>query len=329
VYKTLIVVDNENQCLNNDNLISISFEDYLRDYPKNQEPKTRVINLCDTGIYLSKGYYCSLLAEAREHISLPSVKTINELRDLKREGSAFINLKRDLEGFKLGAEPQSVMVYFGYAENFALQKVAKKVFTQYPAPILKISFWIENGDLRLRIEDISFSALDEQQSTNFLKRLSEYTESIWRKGQRKLFRWDMAILVNSQEKVPPSNKEAIARFIKAASKHGINAETVEADKLQYISHYDALFIRETTGIDHYTYRLACRAENSGLVVMDDPTSILRCCNKVYLQDAFSYQNVPCLRTRFLSDQKKETLEELEESFGYPLVLKMPERLNRP
>jgi glutathione synthase/RimK-type ligase-like ATP-grasp enzyme len=324
VYKTLIVVDNENQCLNNDNLLSISFEAYLRDYPKRQEPKTRVINLCDTGIYLSKGYYCSLLAEAREHSSLPSVKTINELRDLKREGSAFINLKRDLEGFKLGAEPQSVMVYFGYAENFALQKVAKKVFTQYPAPILKISFWVENGDLRLRIEDVSFSALDEQQNVNFLKRLSDYTESIWRKGQRKLFRWDMAILVNSQEKVPPSNKEAIARFIKAASKHGINAETVEADKLQYISQYDALFIRETTGIDHYTYRLACRAENSGLVVMDDPTSILRCCNKVYLQDAFSYQNVPCLRTRFLSDQNKETLDELEASFGYPLVLKMPE-----
>ena len=59
---------------------SISFNDYLKEYPKRNEPKMRVINLCDTTGYLSQGYYCSLLAEARNHQVIPSVKVINELR---------------------------------------------------------------------------------------------------------------------------------------------------------------------------------------------------------------------------------------------------------
>jgi len=85
-----------------------------------------------------------------------------------------------------------------------------------------------------------------------------------------------------------------------------------------------LFIRETTAIDHHTYRLASRAENMGLVVIDDPASILRCCNKVYLHDAFSYQKVPSLLTQVVNNKNKKMLDEIEQNFSYPLVLKMPE-----
>lgn len=81
MYKTLIVVDTEDSPLKDQFSDVISFEKYLRDYPKVNEPQTRLINLCDTEHYLSKGYYCSLLAEARKHVVLPSVKTINNLRN--------------------------------------------------------------------------------------------------------------------------------------------------------------------------------------------------------------------------------------------------------
>jgi hypothetical protein len=80
VFKTLIVVDNNEQTLAQSFENVITFNSYLRDYPKHNEPKTRIINLCDSSQYLSKGYYCSLLAEARKHQVLPSVKTINALR---------------------------------------------------------------------------------------------------------------------------------------------------------------------------------------------------------------------------------------------------------
>ena len=38
-----------------------------------------IINLCRSYKYLSVGYYCSLMAEARGQQVLPSVKTINDL----------------------------------------------------------------------------------------------------------------------------------------------------------------------------------------------------------------------------------------------------------
>lgn len=58
--------------------------------------------------------------------------------------------------------------------------------------------------------------------------------------------------------------------------------------------------------------------------MDDPSSILRCCNKVFLHDAFSYKKVPSLRSHIVTELGDETVEQLEQSLSYPMVLKMPE-----
>jgi glutathione synthase/RimK-type ligase-like ATP-grasp enzyme len=171
----------------------------------------------------------------------------------------------------------------------------------------------------------SFTALDEEQHARFVEALKHFVGKIWRSPARSAnLRWDLAILVNPKETEPPSDQAAISRFIKAATSLGIRAETVTIDELENISNYDALFIRECTAIDHYTYQVACRAEKAGLVVIDDPTSILRCCNKVYLHDAFDYQEVPCLKTEVLLDSADETLARLEAQFGYPMVIKMPE-----
>ncbi|MGB1558322.1 MAG: ATP-grasp domain-containing protein, partial [Oceanococcaceae bacterium] len=87
---------------------------------------------------------------------------------------------------------------------------------------------------------------------------------------------------------------------------------------------DALFIRETTSIDHHTYQFARKAEIEGLAVIDDPTSILRCCNKVFLQDAFSYNKVPTLRTRIVARSTPAELEAIATEFGFPVVLKIPD-----
>jgi hypothetical protein len=57
----------------------VTADDYLFGDPARTPPGTRVINLCRSLRYLSIGYYCSLLAEARRHRVLPSVRTINDL----------------------------------------------------------------------------------------------------------------------------------------------------------------------------------------------------------------------------------------------------------
>jgi len=304
VFKTLIVVDNNEQTLAQSFENVITFNTYLRDYPKQNEPKTRIINLCDSSQYLSKGYYCSLLAEARKHQVLPSVKTINALRS----GQAPILNVGQIDG----------TLYFGNTQNDLQSKAAKSVFKQYPTPILFVD---EQGLL----QQGSLSSLSEQQYSEFVAKLDNFTKTQWRIGSvQRRFRWDMAILVDHNEKVPPSDKDAIARFIKAAAKHGINAQALSFDEIDNIAQFDALFIRQTTAIDHPTYRLASKAQSLGLVVIDDAESILRCCNKVYLHDAFNYQKVPSLKTVVVADQANETLEQLEEAFTYPLVLKMPE-----
>lgn len=325
MFKTLIVVDGEEEALQlmGGEVEVISFDKYLRDYPKRNELKIRIINLCDITNYLSKGYYCSLLAEARNHVVLPSVKTINQLRNLNTESEKFAGFKINFSNLKQVIFPRELIISFGFSQQQDLQKIINKIFSQYPSPLLKLTFG-EQGTLT-SIERFSFSSLNEGQRKIFIQRLEEFTRTVWRISEkRKRFRWDMAILIDPTDKVPPSDKDAITRFIKAAAKYGINAEVFTIDQITNIDSFDALFIRETTAIDHHTYRLACKAEDNDLVVIDDPQSILRCCNKVFLHDAFTYQNVPSLKTKVISDSGQEALEDIETNFTYPIVLKMPE-----
>ncbi len=325
MYKTLIVVDNDSLTLGENPAEVISFDTYLAEYPKHNEPKTRIINLCDTQHYLSKGYYCSLLAEARNHNVLPSVKTINDLRHLNGEAEALVPYRSYLLDAELEPVAQEHLLYFGHCDHDALQPLAKRLFKDFQAPLLKVILKPQDTQWQLSIEHCSVNGLEGEQEQTFIRYITDFTQKVWRVGaRRKRYRWDMAILVDPNEKVPPSNKEAIARFVKAAAKNGIHGEVVSRDQIQNIAYYDALFIRETTAIDHHTYRLACKAENNGLVVIDDPVSILRCCNKVFLHDAFSYQKVPSLRTKVVNGCSEENISQLENEFGYPLVLKMPE-----
>jgi glutathione synthase/RimK-type ligase-like ATP-grasp enzyme len=88
--------------------------------------------------------------------------------------------------------------------------------------------------------------------------------------------------------------------------------------------FDGLFIRETTAIDHHTYRFSKKAEAEGLVVIDDPTSMLRCTNKVYLADLFRTHRVPSPKTWILHRGNAEHLDKLETEAGFPVVIKIPD-----
>jgi glutathione synthase/RimK-type ligase-like ATP-grasp enzyme len=318
--KTLIVSD-ELAELSTAEFNAISFETYLRDYPKKEEPKTRVINLCDSSTYLSQGYYCSLLAEARQHQVMPSVRVINSLRPkhdlLKQRVNVSQFALNQMEGL-------TTYVFFGHAQDESLSKVARYLFGLFTAPILKVTLHKEGNQWYAELERSSVANLAEEVKPFFYQQLQHFTDAVWRKTEQRKLRWDMAILVNPEEDSPPSNKKALQRFVKAAKKLSINAQLVSKAEITDLSRFDALFIRETTAIDHHTYELAVQAEDLGLVVIDDSQSILRCCNKAFLHDAFSYQKVPTPKTRILHEYTESTADALENEFGFPLVLKMPE-----
>ncbi len=78
--RTLLVVDSLsdwNPYYPSDHVIT--FEDYLSTEKEDAEHRVRIINLCRSYSYLSDGYYCSLLAEARGHHVIPSVKVLNDI----------------------------------------------------------------------------------------------------------------------------------------------------------------------------------------------------------------------------------------------------------
>lgn len=320
--KNLIVL-NDSPNIESANAMIVNFNQYLSEFPKKGNVTTRLINLCDSTQYLSQGYYCSLLAEARQHQVLPSVSTINDLT-CQPEGLLLV-IPHNISRVYAKDKSNEVLVYFGWHEDENINKIAQYVFEQYPAPILKLTLHWQEKKLLATLSLFAIETLSTEQLDTFQQRLDNFTNNVWRSNKnRKRFRWDMAILVNHQEDTPPSDQKALKNFVKAANKFGINAELVSVDEIGLLNRYDALFIRETTAIRHHTYQLARQAEKEGLVVMDDATSILRCCNKVFLHDAFSYNSVPSPKTQFVSDDSSATLDQLEQDFSYPMVLKLPE-----
>lgn len=321
----LLVVDNSQRELAElyPNVV-ITFETYLNEYPKLNQSKLRIINLCDTEKYLSEGYYCSLLAEARNHFVIPSANTINEMHG----GIDLILNKKlcstnELNWLRSHKEQFPIYISGGQCSEVTLTKLAKNIFKLYPSPIIMLS----EGNMpeTITINRVCLNELTKEGQQAFISKLldNNILSHHYRINHKK-YRWDMAILVNPNEPTPPSNKGAINLFIKAAAKLGIKADVVSADNLFNLSQYDALFVRETTFINHHTYRLVCDAEKLGMVVIDDSVSILRCCNKVFLHDAFTYNHVSSLKTKIISHFNKNPISEIESEFDYPLVLKMPE-----
>jgi glutathione synthase/RimK-type ligase-like ATP-grasp enzyme len=138
---------------------------------------------------------------------------------------------------------------------------------------------------------------------------------------KRTYRSDLAILTDPEAKNLPSDKQALRRFIKAARDLAINAELIEQDDASDIAEYDALFIREATYVNHPTYRLSRRAASEGLVVIDDPISILRCTNKVFLAELFARTGIPHPKTIVAHDDNVDTIA---DAVGLPCVLKRPD-----
>ncbi|TAL64935.1 MAG: RimK family alpha-L-glutamate ligase, partial [Legionella sp.] len=138
----------------------------------------------------------------------------------------------------------------------------------------------------------------------------------WRKKQRF---HDLAILIDPTEQNAPSNKKALERFVASGEELGLNVDLIDKSESKGIAEYDALFIRATTSVNHYTYRLARRAVQENLVVIDDPQSIVKCTNKIYLAELLNTHQIMTPRTTFIN-RYDEKLPEIQ----FPCVLKKPD-----
>jgi glutathione synthase/RimK-type ligase-like ATP-grasp enzyme len=133
--------------------------------------------------------------------------------------------------------------------------------------------------------------------------------------------YDLAILINKTEKNAPSNKKALDKFMKAGEEVGLNVSLIEKEDFRSLLEYDALFIRETTSVNHHTYRFARKASAEGLIVVDDPVSILRCANKVYLAEMLTKHRINAPKTIIISKLNYKTIV---NDIKFPCVLKQPD-----
>lgn len=302
---------------------------YLKGPAEAYPPNLRVINLCRSTRYLSEGYYGSLLAEARGHRVVPSVRTLQDLsrkaiysldtENIDRKVARVLSRRRSA-----GLQPIALelTVFFGQCAPVEMQEIAAQLFALFPAPMFKVEFRLQGQWQIHALKPFALNSLPESQETEFFSALDGYLKKPWRRPRgAKSHRYDLAILHNPKEQLAPSSSAALARFVRAGRSLGVDVELIEARDFGRLAEFDALFIRETTRIDHYTYRFARKAEAEGMAVIDDPNSILRCTNKVYLAERLAAQKVPTPRTLVLNDA---TILRAEEVIGYPVVLKIPD-----
>src|SRR5690606_21898286 len=99
------------------------------------------------------------------------------------------------------------------------------------------------------------------------------------------------------------------------------ATFIEREDFGRLPEFDALFIRVTTAVNHYTYRFARRAAAEGMVVIDDPESIVRYTNKVYQAELFLRNGIPIPPTLVVH---KGNTQVVAQQLGFPCVLKQPD-----
>jgi glutathione synthase/RimK-type ligase-like ATP-grasp enzyme len=134
--------------------------------------------------------------------------------------------------------------------------------------------------------------------------------------------YDIAILYDPDEAVEaPSDERAIKKFAKAARALGMAPWVIGRDEYPRIAEFDALFIRETTNVNHHTYRFARRAAAEGLVVIDDPASIVRCTNKIFLAELLRRHHIPTPTTLVIG---RDGVDRIPTELGLPCVLKQPD-----
>jgi len=307
-------------------------DEYLVQRQRLQKRGQRVINLCRRYSYLSAGYYCSLLAEARNDLPMPTVADILDLSRRSLYDFALPDLERLLERtMRRLAEPPAesftLHIFFGHADDSRFQRLASEVFDLFRYPLLKLRIEVAP---RCRIRAIQPLGLHQVRAGHrpfFEERLRAYTRlPKRRRSSRKPALYDLAILHNPAEKLPPSNAGALQRFIQAGQALRMDVELIQPCHYHRIAEYDALFIRETTSIDDHTFRFARKAEEEGMPVIDDPRSILRCTNKVYMWELLSKQGLPTPATVVLNRAtfNDAAVDMLEAQLGYPMVLKIPD-----
>ena len=324
--KIILVVPNAKKWpLTISNVEIVSARKYLTEPIFSKLSGVRVFNLMHQCRYQTQGYYVSLLAEARGHKPVPNITILRDLQtptmvrmtnvalqDLIQTSLAFIKSDR----FELS-------IYFGKNLAKRYDRLCRDLFNRFHAHFLRALFIRSKGKWSLQnINTISINDVPKSHHDFIERTASQYfTRAGYRARKTQPFRYALAILHQPNEPDAPSNPTALKKFVKAGQKLGLDVQLITKDDFGRLSEFDSLFIRETTNVNNHTFRFARYAEADGQVVIDDPQSIIRCANKVFLAELMAHHHLPTPPTMIVH---KDNIDLIVHELGLPCVLKQPD-----
>lgn len=322
--KYIVVNQPEKWNFSIDNITVISSQDYLTNPKYALIKNARIFNLCKDYSYQSKGYYVSLLAEARGHLPIPTTKNIVDLKALKLVrivSDEFDDvIQQSLKNIK--SQDFTLSIYFGQNVAQKYKTLSALFYRHFQVPFLRVNF---NHTTKWNIQSIK--AISESEiPKEHISSVHEFANQYFAKKRYDTakvtnYAFDLAILVNPKDPAPPSNSKALKKFVEVAEKMNIYAEIIEPKDLSRLSSFDALFLRQSTEVNNEAYTFARKAQQEGIAIIDYPNAILKCCNKVYMAEALQNANISTPKTVIVhSNNRNEVLAQT----GLPCVLKAPD-----
>ncbi|MGB7786570.1 MAG: RimK family protein [Salinimicrobium sp.] len=322
--KYIVVNKPEKWKISLENIEIISARDYLTNPHFSHLKKARIFNLCKDYSYQSKGYYVSLLAEARGHLAIPTIMNLVDLREpvlVRIVSEEFDDLiQKSLKGIK--SSEFTLSIYFGQNVAQKYRELSAMFHRHFQIPFLRVKFQHSNKWAIKSIKALSEAEIPVEHKEMMWQFATQYfAKKRYDTPKAESYEYDLAILVQQNDPAPPSNQKALKKFAELAEKMNFYVEFVSPKDLSRLSAFDALFIRQSTEVNNEAYAFARKAQQEDIAIIDYPDAILKCCNKVFMAEALENAGIPTPKTLIVH---KDNRNAVIEKTGLPLVLKSPD-----
>ena len=213
----LLIVDNPKRWpLTIPGVEVIAAGDYLTERRYSDMRAAKVFNLCRSYRYQTAGYYVSLLAEARGHRPMPSISTLQDLRSRSVVRALSEDLDERIQRMlkPLRSKSFELSIYFGQNMASRYDALAKALFDLFPAPLLRAR--LERSGNRWELRSVVLVGANDipEKHRAFVAQAAaqHFQRSHPVRRKRAASRFDVAILIDPNEKTPPSDARALKKF---------------------------------------------------------------------------------------------------------------------
>jgi hypothetical protein len=158
-------------------------------------------------------------------------------------------------------------IYFGRNVNRKYDRLAHELYKVFQAPLMRARFVkteAEKWELR-SIKAIPYNDIPEEHLPYVKTQIrgGVLRQEALRQGTGGPSQYDLAILVNPEDKAAPEQQTRDRQIPAGAEQMGFAVDIIGPNDIDRIAEYDALLIRENTHVNDHTYRFARKAQSEG------------------------------------------------------------------